>query len=620
MFKTLKSKFAAVYIILVIIIGIIGTFSTFNNYILGKQINGLMVRNYKSIKAVNNMLVAIEDQNGAVLTYINVNHEEGIQAFHLNEVKFNEYYNIEAANITEPGEEELVKELNNTYEQYITLFSELQEIDTLKNSSSAISYYKVNMLPKFNHIKEVLTNVSLLNEKDMFSSKDRVTIYSKQSMYIILMLSTISVVIGFLASMLSLRKFLQPLYSLRETMKAVKEGDLNQQAPLISEDEVGDLTLEFNNMTKRLLQFEQSTLGQLLAEKNKSVTIVKSIADPLIVLDINYKIILLNNACESIFNIKENEVLNKYFLEVLSNGDLFDYISSIYNSNGKDTGQKIIYLNIDNKDYYYNIIVSILKDTLDKTTGLVVLFQNVTQLKQIEKIKSDFIATISHEFKTPLTSIMIGTSLFSDDKIGALNIKQKEIISTITEDSERLLSLVNDLLNLSKVESSKSIFNIKPHSILEIIDNSIKAFTEQAKLKEVYLHYEIEDKLPKVNVDSEKATWVLNNLISNALRYTSLGDEILINAFVNQNKMCVSVIDTGVGIPDDYQDKIFDKFVQVAGQDSDMKGTGLGLSIAKEIIEAFGGEIWCESILGLGSTFIFTIPLADFNEKEVSHK
>lgn len=614
MFKTLKSKFATVYIILVIIIGIIGTLSTFNNYILGKQIDGLMVRNYKSIKAINNMLEAMEEQNGAVLTYINVNHEEGIRTFHLNEVKFNEQYNIEAANITEPGEEELVRELSVTYEQYITLFSELQEIDTHKDVNSTISYYKTNMLPKFNHIKEVLTNASLLNEKDMFNSKDKVTTFSKQSMHIILILSTISVVIGFLASMLSLHKILQPLYSLTETMKAVKEGDLNQEAPLISEDEVGDLALEFNNMTKRLLQFEQSTLGQLLAEKNKSVTIVKSIADPLIVLDTNYKIVLLNDACESIFNIKENEVLNKYFLEVLSNGDLYDYINSIYNSNGKDSEQKIIYLNIDNKDYYYNIIVSILKDTLDKTTGLVVLFQNVTQLKQIEKIKSDFIATISHEFKTPLTSIMIGTSLFSDEKVGTLNLKQKEIISTIAEDSERLLSLVNDLLNLSKVESSRSIFNIKPHSILEIIDNSIKAFTEQAKSKEVHLHYEVEDNLPKVNVDAEKASWVLNNLISNALRYTSLGDEILINAFVNQNKMCVSVIDTGIGIPKDYQEKIFDKFVQVAGQDSEMKGTGLGLSIAKEIVEAFGGEIWCESILDLGSTFIFTIPLANYNK------
>lgn len=620
MFKTLKSKFTAVYIILVIIIAIIGSYSTFNNYILGKQINGLMVHNYKSIKAVNNMFETIEAQNNDILIYINGSHQEGIEAFHLNEIKFNEYYNIEANNLTEPGEKEFVKELNITYEQYLTLFSELQEVDTHTNINSAIIYYRSNVLPKYEHIKEILTNVSLLNETDMFNSKDKVTTYSKQSMYIFLIISTVSVIIGFLVSMISLQKILLPLYSLRETMKAVKEGDLNKQATIISNDEVGDLTLEFNNMTKRLLQFEQSTLGQLLSEKNKSVTIVKSIADPLIVLDTNYKIILLNNACESVFNIKEIDVINKYFLEVINNGDLYDYISSIYDSKGKDTEKKIIYLNFNNRDYYYNIIVSKLKDSLDKTTGLVVLFQNVTQLKQIEKIKSDFIATISHEFKTPLTSIMIGTNLITNEMIGALNLKQKEVITTIAEDSERLLSLVNDLLNLSRIESSKSIFNIKPHSVSEIIESSLKIFIEQAKKQEVWLHYELENNLPEVNVDLEKATWVLNNLISNALRYTSLGDEIAINTFVNQNKMCISVVDTGIGIPEDYVDKIFDKFIQVPGQDSEIKGTGLGLSIAKEIVEAFGGEIWCESILGLGSTFTFTIPLVNLDGKDVNHR
>ncbi|MFL0269539.1 sensor histidine kinase [Candidatus Clostridium radicumherbarum] len=617
MIKTLKSKFTIIYIILVIIIGAIGCFSTFNNYILGKQINGLMVRNYKSIKAINNMYQTLEEQNNAVLTYMDGNHEEGIKAFHLNEIKFYEYYNVEANNITEPGEKELVNELSLNYEKYLTYFSKLQEIDTQKGLNSAVIYNKLNINPTFETIKEILSKISMLNEEDMFSSKDKVTSYSIKSMYIFLIISTISVIIGFLLSMISIKKILKPLYSLRDTMKAVRAGDLYKQAPIISSDEVGELTIEFNNMTKRLLLFEQSTLGQLLSEKNKSITIVKSIADPLIVLDTDYRIILLNNACESVFNIKETEVINEYFFEVINNVDLYECIKSIHDSMDKDIEKKIIYFNIDSKDYYYNIIVSKLIDPSGKTTGLVVLLQNVTQLKEIEKIKSDFIATISHEFKTPLTSITIGTNLLTNELIGELNTKQKEIISTITEDSERLLSLVNNLLNLSKIESSRAIYDIKSYSVLEVIENSVKLFVDQAKNQEVFLHYDIESKLPKVNVDLEKATWVLNNLISNALRYTSLGDEIEIYAFVSQDKMCISVSDTGPGIPKDYQEKIFDKFVQVPGQDSETKGSGLGLSISKEIVESLGGEIWCESTLGLGSIFTFTIPIADFNDKKV---
>lgn len=611
MFKTLKSKFAAVYIGLVIIIGIIGIFATYNTYTLGRQINSLMVRNYKSIKAVNSISQAIDDQNTAALKYININQEEGIRDFHLYEESFNQGYYIEANNITEKGEKELVDELNGSYEKYLIHFSNLQEIRARGDVNSAIVYYKTDMQPEFNHLKKVIGNIAALNENGMFSSKDAVNNYARRFMYVILILSSVSVVIGFLVSMFLLKKFLQPVYSLRETMKAVKEGDLNQRAPIISVDEVGDLTVEFNNMTKRLLQFERSTLGQLLAEKTKSVTIVKSIADPIIVLDTNYRIILLNNACENIFNISEENVLNRHFLEIINNGELYDYISYVNNSNCDDTEHKVIYLNADGKDFYFNIIVSILKNAQDSAAGMVVLFQNITQLKQIEKVKSDFVATVSHEFKTPLTSIMIGISLVKDEKLGVLNERQRKVIDTIAEDSERLLELVNDLLNLSKLESGKSIFDIKSNSIEDIIDKSIKGFAEQAKTKDIYLHYRLEDKLPKVNVDADKITWTLNNLISNALRHTKHKDEIAVNAFVKHNKMCVIVTDTGEGIPKEYQEKIFDKFVQVPGQDSEMRGTGLGLAIAREIIEAHGGEIWCISEFDHGSTFTFTLPIIE---------
>lgn len=611
MFKTLKSKFAAVYLSLVIIIGIIGIFATYNTFILGRQINSLMVRNYKSIKAINSMMEAVEEQNASILTYINISHDKGISDFHAYEINFSENYIVEANNITENGERELVNELKNSYDSYVFHFSELQEVDGRKGTAATTEYYKSTIEPEFKNIKEILININRLNENGMFSSKDRVNNYARRSMYIILILSCLSLIAGFLISRLSLKKFLEPLYSLRETMKAIKAGDLNKQSPIISQDEVGELTEEFNNMTRRLLQFEQSTLGQLLAEKTKSMTIVKSIADPLIVLNTDYKIVLLNNACEEVFNIEEDKALNKHFLEVITNGELYDYILSVNSSNGNEAEQKIIYLNVHDKDFYYNVIVSVLKDNIGGTTGFVVLLQNVTQLKQIEKIKSDFVATISHEFKTPLTSIMIGTSLAAEEKLGQLNERQREVLDTIAEDSERLLALVNDLLNLSKMESGRSVFDIRPSSVEDIIVSSIRGFTDLAKNNSVHLSYNLEGKLPKVNVDSQKITWVLNNLFSNALRYTEVKDEITVNAFVKQNKMCVSVKDTGIGIPEEYQGKIFDKFVQVPGQDSEMKGTGLGLAIAREIIEAHGGEIWCESEMGKGTTFTFTLPIAD---------
>lgn len=607
MIKTLKGKFLIVYLFLVFTIAVVGIASIANIYSLERSIQGLMTDNYKSIDAASYMLEALEGQNSAALTYMNINKNQGIANFYNHSNNFYRWYHVEKSNLTEVGEKQLVREIENSYVQYLALFSQLQERAVKNNTDETINFYNNKMYPQYSKLKKLIRGVSNLNEEAMFNSKERVIKDSEQSMYIISILLVLFVLLGFAVAWLSLNKFLSPLYALRDNMRVLKEGELDKQTEIVSEDEVGELSKEFNDMTKRLLQFEQSTLGKLLAEKNKSLAIVKSISDPILVMDTDYKIVLINDAFEQLFNLSEENILNKYFLEVVRNGELYDYIKNTYNSDEKEVQQKIFYFSYNHKDYYYNVLVTKLMEVDNKRYGLVVLFQNVTELKEIEKLKGDFIATISHEFKTPLTSIMMGASLICDEIAGNVNKKQKEIISTINEESEKLLKLVNNLLHLSKLESSKSIFKLEAYSIEVIIENSIKGFVNQAYDRNISLHYNSIDSVSKVKVDFEKTTWVLNNLISNALKFTHRGDKIIISSFIKQNKMCVSVKDTGEGIPENYVEKIFEKFVQVKGKED--RGTGLGLAIAKEIVEAQGGEIWCESTFGEGSTFTFTIQL-----------
>lgn len=376
---------------------------------------------------------------------------------------------------------------------------------------------------------------------------------------------------------------------------------------------IGELASEFNNMTARLFEFEKSSKGKLMSEKNKSVAIVDSISDPLLVLDTDFKIIFINSACGNFFNISEHKAPGKHFIEVIRNTDIYDYISNSINMDMSSEEQKIVNLVNNDERYYFNIVVTAFKDKNAKLNGVVVLFQDVTQLKHLEEVKGDFISTISHEFKTPLTSIMIGTSLLKDDNIGPLNDKQKDITAAIQEDSERLSELVTNLLRLTRLQSGNSIFNLQPNSVIGIIENSVKKFYDQASSREVNLYYEADESLPRVMADSEKMTWVINNLISNALKYTNAGDSIQIRAYIKTNKMYIEVKDSGIGIPLEYQSKIFDKFMQVEGNDNEFRGTGLGLAIAKEIIEAHNGDIWCESELDLGSIFTFTLPLANSN-------
>lgn len=364
---------------------------------------------------------------------------------------------------------------------------------------------------------------------------------------------------------------------------------------------------KFNQVMDKLSQFENSTKGKLVTEANRTVAIVKNIQDPLIVLDINAKIKLINNACKLFFNINEASSLNCSFYEVFSNPDFCSLVKSILDTK-KDSSQ-IIKITKQNNNYYFNVNCTIIREE-GLINGVVISLQNITEIKQLDKVKADFISTISHEFKTPLTSIIMGTSLLEDNNVGILNDNQRKILDTMKEDGEKLSSLVTNLLQLSKIEWSKSIFNLKECSIIGIIENSIKGFYGLAHEKDITLYYDADENLPKVIADSEKVTWVINNLLSNAFKYTNSGDEICIRAHAKDKKMYISVKDTGAGIPQEYLDKIFDKFIQVKGYDSEMRGTGLGLTIAREIVEQHSGEIWCQSELDAGSTFTFTLKLA----------
>ncbi len=609
MFKSLKSRISLVYLSLVVMIAIVGTVSAINLYRLTEAIDGLMTANYKSINAVTNMLEAVERLDSAALIYINNDKQKGLDIFSENNKAFTEWFEIEKNNITESGERELVYNTDEYYTNYMKEFLQLQEIRNSHGLQPALDFYASTLFPDFIKLKQEMKSLSVLNEKAMFSGKTKATENAKHSMYFILFLTSLAIIGGFLTARFSTNRFLKPIYSLTQTMKLVKAGDLNRQANIMSQDEIGELAQEFNNMTKRLQQFEQSALRKLMAEKNRFITIVRNISDPLIVMDSNYKIVLLNNASELFFSISEEKSSGRHFLEIIRNGELFDHISSAFEAKEEHKG-KIIFIKSDDEEYYLNVVVTTVKDLEKNSIGIIVLLQNVTSLKQLEKLRTEFIATISHEFKTPLTSIMMGTDLLLNGGMGDLTDDQKSITAAIKEDGEKLSNLVSDLLELSKVESGKAIYRILPCSISVIIEESVKQFYQHAEKKNVTLDFNADEDLPKVLADFEKITWVLNNLISNALKYTSIGDDILVSAFVQGHEMHISVKDSGVGIPDEYKDRIFDKFVQVKGNDLEVRGTGLGLSVAKEIVEAHGGRIWCESKLDLGSCFTFTLKLS----------
>ncbi|MCB2360233.1 ATP-binding protein [Clostridium estertheticum] len=606
--KTLKGKIVTINVFLVLVIVMIGLLSSFNIYRVGGTIDGLMTNNYKSIDASTKMTEVIENQDKAIIRYIAFENKSSIDIMYNNNEEFYKWLNVAKTNITEVGEASNTNKISEDYLLFVKSSSKLHEYQISHTSQDTIKFYNSNVYPSVVKVKGDLGILSKLNEKAMFNGRDNAKSNALNAMYFILIISLIVAILGLIISLIYTNKSLRPIYLLTETIKSVKEGEINKEAPVINEDEIGMLAMEFNNMTSRLYEFEQSTTGKLLSERNKSIAIVKSITDPLIVLDASYKIQLLNESCENVFGVLEQNLINSHFLETIRNMELYDYIFSVVDNKVPST-EKIINLKINDKTYFFNVLVTVVYDKEDKINAIVVLLKNITEYKDLEKVRTDFIATISHEFKTPLTSIMMGVGLILEKNVGVINKKQEELLDTIKEETEKLTDLVSDLLKLSKIQSDQAVYNIKAYSISEIANDCVKNYEVQARNMGITLYNSVEVDLPNVIVDREKITWVLNNLVSNAIKYTNSGGKITIGAFIDGEKMKVFVKDNGKGIPREYHEKIFEKFVKISAYDTEFLSSGIGLSIAKGIVEAHDGTIYCESKVNKGSTFTFTLPL-----------
>lgn len=249
--------------------------------------------------------------------------------------------------------------------------------------------------------------------------------------------------------------------------------------------------------------------------------------------------------------------------------------------------------------------------------NLTPVYSILEEQKQLEKMKSDFVSTISHEFKTPLTSIIMGADLLRNNLLGDLNEEQEEIVDTMAEDGMRLNVLVTNLLELSKIESSNTVYAFEEKDVENIIRNALIPFIGIAKKSDIDLTFEPTLPLPSALIDESKITWVMNNLLTNALKHTRENGTISIKVYPDESDfITVSVQDSGSGIPEEYLENIFERYFQVQDSDMEMGGTGLGLAISKDIVNAHGGEIWCSSIINEGSTFYFTLPPNKKQEKE----
>ena len=343
-------------------------------------------------------------------------------------------------------------------------------------------------------------------------------------------------------------------------------------------------------------------------ERQKTLAIIENFADGLLVFDEEGKIALINPRAMIFFGVKEKEVVGKKLSELLTFSS-FQSLFSLLGPELKNLYRKELKLQED-----LILEVSTVPIILEeKKTWKLLILHDVTREKAIEKLKSEFVSLAAHQLRTPLSAIKWTMKMLLDGDLGQITKEQREYIEKTYRTNERLISLINDLLNVTRIEEGRYLYKLVLADIVPIVESTINLYGEEIKRKKLKLKFEKpKEALPQLKVDTEKISLVIQNLIENAVRYTLEGGEIKVCLKKKENEVEFSVKDTGIGIPKKEQPRVFTKFFRSSSaMKMDTEGTGLGLFITKNIVEAHGGKIWFESEEGKGTTFYFTLPISN---------
>jgi signal transduction histidine kinase len=567
----LKTKLTVGLIFLFLVILVFGILGIANINLLSRDADLILKDNYESIIYGNNMLKALEQIN---------TRKDAL-------IVFDENLKKQEGNITEPGEKELTEEIRKNFEELKA------------NPADPSNYGEIRQ-----SVEQVLDlNSAAIYRKNAFA-QDTARNAKRWLAIIFTLLTLVSFTFIFnLPGIVS-----GPIQSLSDGIKEIANKNYGKRIYLKQKDELGDLALAFNSMAEKLDLYEHSNMAKMQFEKSRIETIINQMRDGIIGLDANKNILFLNVVAQKLMGLKESDIVGKYAPDVAVKNDLMRKLLQT------DEDKKDLKIYLDDKEGFFN------KDILDVTNnreviGKVIVLRNITLFHELNEAKTNFIATVSHELKTPISSIKMTTQLLSDKRTGPLTNDQEQLVNSIGDDAERLLKITSELINLAQVETGNIQFNLQPTPIPTIVEDAVDAVQIQAQQKNISIKTDLPPDIPQIRADKEKTTWVLINLLTNAIKYSFESSAIEIHVKPTNRDVQISVKDHGRGIDDKYISRVFDRYFKVPGS-QERSRTGLGLAISKEFIEAQGGRIWVNSRIGEGSEFGFSFKVNGKHEKQ----
>lgn len=550
---------------LLLLTGGVGIFSTAQ---LKSEAKAVLKDNYESLSYAQEMQARLDAFSGNQAT-----------DFHA----FDSALRLQEQNVTEPGERRPTQDLR-------TAFVRLRKgkISGKKDSADWIRQARSNLN------KIVVANMDAISVKNSHAEK----VAGNALVY----LSALTGVVFLIALSFSVNfpsVVTSPISQFLEAIKAISAKNYGHRIHLERKDEYGQMAAAFNEMAERLQQYANSNLAKLLFEKARAEAVINSLQDAGIGINEDGRVLFANQQALQLLHLKPEAVVGKPVEEISVRNDLFRFLMA----HDSPAPFKIV---VDGKENYF--VKESMEVRQEAGQSKVFLIRNITSFKELDVAKTNFIATISHELKTPLAASDFSLKLLQDARTGTLNPEQEELLRNIKEDHQRMLRILSELLNMSQVEAGRIELQRQRVAPIRIVESALDTVASAARERSIVIQSQVAPSLPETEVDAEKTTWVLNNFLTNAIKYSQTGSDILVRVTQAGEVLLFSVQDSGPGIAREHQQRLFERYFQAPG--SRIKGFGLGLSISKDFIEAQGGRIWVESEEGQGATFYFSLPIA----------
>ena len=572
---------------------------------LGDASQGILRDNYRSALAALRMASALDRLDRDEL--LRASGHLPMEPTSAHRARFDAELRVEAANITEPGEAGAAQRLVGAWERYQRTY------DASLTAADPLSAYLGTLTEDSDAVRAATDAIVALNQAAMVHRSDEARLTAHRLLVFMGASTLAALALGFVASASLTANFLRPLSSLAHAVRGFGEGRLGARVRPRGDDEIADLGREFDAMAERLEQYQKSTLGELLQAQEAVQAAIDSLPDPVLILDDRGAVLNLNRAAETLLGLGPEQGVDAPLpaLEPALRERIEAVCAHVLSGNGPYLPRGFDEaVRIDRADGPRRLLprATALRSAERAVTGVAIVLQDVTRLVRIDELRNDLVATVAHEFRTPLTSLQMAVRICAEGASGPLTDEQVELLAGAGHDCDRLQALVEDILDVSRIGRGRITIGAARTDALRLLSRAVSEAQGPARAQRVAVELEGPAGEVPVLADEERVAVVLGNLLANALRHTPEGGRIVARVRRHGSTARFEVQDSGHGIPPQHLEHVFERFYQVPGVLSG--GLGIGLYISREIVEAHGGAMGVESQEGRGSTFWFTLPAA----------